>query len=85
MVHIPQGLYSHRSKKSSTRYSHPLDNGYISFCPSGTSKEGILLQDALDSFASCTVALAGAKDVVLQNHPINITLHIMVCEYSFAF
>lgn len=81
IVHIPQALYSHPSKKSQTRYSRPLDGGFITFCRSGMEEEGIILKDALDGFKSCIAGLNGARDFVLQKHATNVTLHVLASTF----
>lgn len=75
---IPQERYSHASKAARTRYGSVtgIEMDSISFRLENAEEDGVSLSDILDDHGA--VSLLGGKDELLQDHGVNVTLHILV-------
>lgn len=75
---IQQRTYVHPTKKGVTRYGRKPDSGFdsITFRIIGEDNDGITLQAALGKCHD--LKLVGAEELVLQQHGVNVILHILV-------
>lgn len=77
-ITIEQRTYVHPTKKGVTRYGQKANSIFdsISFRIIGENNDGISLQAALGKYRN--MKLVGAEDLVLQEHGVNVILHILV-------